>query len=428
MQKPDFAQTSISPAPISPAPLPPAPLPTPSGLGAFRDGLLLSALDRRLSAKVVGRLVLTLPSGRSHVIGTSGDIAEVSVLSFQAVWKCMRRGTIGFADAYLVGEVSTPDLGAVFRFFIDNRPILSAEGRGAFQVRAADKTVHRNRANTREGSKRNISDHYDLGNDFYALWLDAGMSYSSGIYLAPDTTLDASQTVKYDAILDALELNGGESVLEIGCGWGGFVEAAAARGANVKAITISERQRAYTADRIVAAGGRWPGRASVRFCDYRDTTGTFDRVASIEMVEAVGAEHWPKYFQTLHDRLVPGGIAAIQAISIREASFDNYAAKADFIQRFIFPGGMLPTPSHLRRHAQDAGLVCDDVQTFGSSYARTLDEWRRRFHEQWPQIEALGFDDRFRKLWDYYLAYCEAGFQRGVVDVGIYKYRRPVVA
>lgn len=393
---------------------------------SLRDGLALNLVERLLSSRVRGRLDLRLPSGRALQLGCGSPHAQVWFKSWGAVTRCMRRGTIGFAEGHFRGEIETGELLNVFSWFIDNRSVLEGAGRGTFQVRKADRDYHRNRANTRDGSRENISSHYDLGNDFYAHWLDAGMAYSSGIYLAPDATLDDAQSRKFEGILDTLELEAGDKVLEIGCGWGGFAEAAADRGANVHAITISQRQLEYTRERIAAR--ELNDRVDAEFRDYRDTTGQYDKVASIEMIEAVGQENWKQYFDIIFQRLKPGGTAAIQAITIRETSFDNYVRKPDFIQRYIFPGGVLPTKSHIYSHAADAGLTVETSALFGMSYAKTLQDWRRLFHAQWDQIEQLGFDDRFKRMWDYYLAYCEAGFERGVVDVGIYKFRRPVVA
>lgn len=388
----------------------------------MRDRILLAVVNRAVAGELNGRMHITLPSGHGRTLGTSGDTAGVWFKTVSSVMACVQRGTLGFAEGVIDGDIEVSDLGAVFRFFIDNRAALNRAGRGLFQVRAADKSYHADRNNSRDGSRRNISEHYDLGNDFYALWLDPGMAYSSGIYLAPDATLDDAQACKYNAVLRALDIQPGERVLEIGCGWGGFVEAAADAGAEVRAITISQRQLAYTKNRLATRGQG--DRAEAVFEDYRDTTGTFDKIASIEMIEAVGAEHWSTYFETICDRLRSGGSAVIQAITIREDSFADYMAKPDFIQRYIFPGGVLPTKTHLKDHAAAAGLSFEMVTTFGASYARTLGEWRRRFHAQWPQIEALGFDGRFRRLWDYYLTYCEAGFEKGVIDVGIYRFTR----
>ncbi len=394
----------------------------------MRDRLFLSLVHRMLHHRVDGRLTLTLPSGACRVIGRHGDHAEVRIHHLRSVLRAMRRGTLGFAEAVLQGEMSSPDLEAVFGFFIDNRLKLEAAGRGAFRVRGADISYHVGRANTRSGSRENIAAHYDLGNDFYAAWLDPGMAYSSGLYLAPDATLVDAQDAKYEAVLSALDLRRGHRVLEIGCGWGGFAEAAVRRGADLTAITLSARQLAYTRARMSGIQPAPESSPDIAYRDYRDTEGTYDRIASIEMIEAVGAEHWQTYFDTLKDRLAEKGVAVIQAITIRESSFATYSARPDFIQRYIFPGGMLPTKTHLRRHAEAAGLSFETTCSFGPDYARTLRAWQTRFNDQWPQISAMGFDERFRRLWNYYLSYCAAGFDRGVIDVGIYKFRRPGVA
>ncbi|MEM9027532.1 MAG: cyclopropane-fatty-acyl-phospholipid synthase family protein [Pseudomonadota bacterium] len=402
------------------------PVPEPLGLGALRDELLLQLCARALSDRLDGRITLNLPSGRARTFGSGELHAELYLRSFGVLWSALRRGALGFAEAYLNQDVDTPDLANVFRFFVRNRRSLEQSGRGLFHVRRTDVAYHKSRANTRAGSRRNIADHYDLGNDFYAHWLDPGMAYSSGIYLAPDMTLADAQAAKYAEVLAAMELAADDHVLEIGCGWGGFIEAAAKIGARVDAITVSQRQLNYTQARLQQAA--LCNRATARFQDYRDAQGTYDKIASIEMIEAVGEDHWSTYFKTLYSRLKPGGIAVVQAISIRDESYPDYRRKPDFIQRYIFPGGMLPTKAILHEQAAAVGLTSETWREFGASYARTLAEWRRHFHDQWPQISALGFDDRFKRLWDYYLTYCEVGFATGVIDVGIYRFHRPLVA
>jgi cyclopropane-fatty-acyl-phospholipid synthase len=281
---------------------------------------------------------------------------------------------------------------------------------------------HRSRSNTRAGSRANISAHYDLGNAFYRLWLDPSMTYSSALYASPHQSLETAQHAKCDRILDALELQSGQRLLEIGCGWGHFAMRAAERGAQVTGLTLSQEQL-QEAQSLAERSGQ-NERTEFRLQDYRDTTETYDRIASVEMIEAVGEENWPDYFKTLHDRLTAGGTAVLQAITIDEAIYDTYRAKADFIQRYIFPGGTLPTHALIEQHAQAAGLTFETVELFGASYAKTLAEWRRNFHAAWPEIAKLGFDERFKRMWDYYLAYCEAGFERGTCDVGIYRLRK----
>ena len=351
----------------------------------------------------------------------SDQEADLSLCSYRAFWRTLRRGPIGFADAYVDGEIESDDLVSLFRFFVDNRMRLHRAGRGRFQVHAEDRSFHRTRANTREGSRANIAAHYDLGNDFYRLWLDPSLTYSSGLYTSPDQTLEDAQSAKYETVLTALDLATGQHVLEIGCGWGAFACRAAERGAHVTGLTLSREQQ--SAAREVASARGLDGRINLRLEDYRDVDGVYDRIVSIEMIEAVGEENWPRYFATLRDRLAPGGTIVLQAITIDEALFDNYRSRADFIQRYIFPGGLLPTHSRIVQHARAAGLDVERLHAFGPSYARTLVAWRQRFQANWPAIRALGFDERFRRMWNYYLDYCQAGFEHGTVDVGIYRLR-----
>jgi cyclopropane-fatty-acyl-phospholipid synthase len=286
-----------------------------------------------------------------------------------------------------------------------------------------DRLIHALRFNSRRGSRRNISAHYDLGNAFYETWLGESWFYSSGIYESESATLEDAQRVKCAHIVEALKLDGSQSLLEIGCGWGGFALAAAPHTSRIRAITISEEQLAH-ARKVVQARGL-ADRVNVVFEDYRDTQGQFDRLVSIEMIEAVGESNWGRYFGALSDRLKPGGIGVLQAITIAPAYFDTYRRTPDFIQRYIFPGGMLPTVAKMEERANAAGLRFETVETFGQSYARTLAAWRTQFLDAWPRIAAQGFDERFRRMWLYYLGYCEAGFSRGTIDVGLYRVIKP---
>jgi cyclopropane-fatty-acyl-phospholipid synthase len=273
-------------------------------------------------------------------------------------------------------------------------------------------------ANTKTGSRRNIAFHYDLGNDFYRTWLDASMTYSSALYSRPDQGLEAAQERKLARILALLEMEEGHRVLEIGCGWGDLAARLAKSGCHVTGLTLSKEQLAHA--RALAQAEGIAGRTDLRLQDYRDVGGRYDRVVSIEMLEAVGERYWPTYFSTVRERLAPGGRAVLQVITIDEERFKTYRRSADFIQRYIFPGGMLPTRSIVAREAAQAGLRLVAEETFGASYALTLAEWRRRFFAAWPAIERLGFPPAFRRLWEYYLCYCEAGFRAGVIDVGLY--------
>jgi cyclopropane-fatty-acyl-phospholipid synthase len=398
-------------------------IPRSATLARLRDDLALSVVARAL-AGLDGSLALTLPSGRTGVIGRGPDVrAALALRSYALLWRSIRRGTLGFADAYLSGDVETHDLSAVFQFFIDNRETLTRTSRGLMRGRRADRLFHHGRANTRDGSRRNIAAHYDLGNAFYGLWLDDSMMYSSGIYRNPEDDLEVAQRTKIGVVLDALNITAGRRVLEIGCGWGEMAIAMARAGADVAAITVSREQHNLARQRVLAAGVQ--DRVDVRFEDYRDVAGSFDRIVSIEMIEAVGQENWPVYFSRLRDLLMPGGTAVVQAITIREQSFESYRARPDFIQRYIFPGGMLPTKTALAEEGAAAGLGFETICTFGASYARTCADWLQRFEANWSDIAALGFDERFRRMWRYYLQYCEAGFSRGVIDVGLYRFTKP---
>ena len=382
-------------------------------------------LTANLAGRTKGRLSVRLPSGAEIALGsaTIGPSAQITLKTHGAIYKTLLRGQIGFAESYIAGDFDSDSLIDLFDYYVENEAALAAAAPALVGSRWIDRLFHRRRTNTRSGSRRNIAAHYDLGNDFYRLWLDADLNYSSGIYLSPLASLDDAQAEKHRRILWALELSPEHALLEIGCGWGAFAEAAARACRSVTGITISQQQYDIAQARLQRAG--LASRAAIRFQDYRDTPGSFDRIVSIEMIEAVGEEHWGTYFRTLSDRLNSGGKAVIQAITIREDLFDSYRRNPDFIQRYVFPGGMLPTTSAMARHAQEAGLAFETVETFGSSYARTIADWRARFDAAWPCISELGFDERFRRIWTYYLAYCEVGFARGTIDVGLYRLTKP---
>ncbi|MDP2780943.1 cyclopropane-fatty-acyl-phospholipid synthase family protein, partial [Devosia sp.] len=258
----------------------------------------------------------------------------------------------------------------------------------------------------------------------YGQWLDPSMTYSSAVFTSGDQSLEEAQREKYRRVADMAGVTEGSSVLEIGCGWGGFAETVAKDyRANLRGITLSAEQLKYGRERLAKQG--LDEFATLVFEDYRHTEGQFDHIGSIEMIEAVGEDNWDSYFQTVHDRLKPGGTAAIQAITINEADFDGYKSGPDFIQRYIFPGGMLLTKTVMREFGEKYDLVLENVDTFRLSYAKTLRLWRERFLERWPMIAPLGYDEEFKRKWVYYLSYCEAGFAEGSIDVGIYQYRRP---
>ena len=388
------------------------------------ERIIVKAASRLLPTSFKGKLDLTLPSGRTLTIGgaTPGETADLTLKNFKVIWAGIRRAQLGFFERYLAGDVESKNPTAFFRFYLQNRSGLDNAATFFFPS-FIDMIWHKKRDNNRDGSKENISSHYDLGNAFYKLWLDDTMSYSSAVFDERTNSLEAAQTLKYQRVMDMAEIKSGSSVLEIGCGWGGFAEEAIKAGATVRGITLSKEQLAFAKDRLENQG--LGNKAELVFEDYRDTKGTFDAIASIEMIEAVGEPHWPEYFKTLYQRLKPGGAAAVQGITIREDNFDAYQSGVDFIQRYVFPGGMLLTKDIMREQSQKAGLLLEKMECFGLSYAETLKQWRLRFEAAWPKIKPLGFDERFKKLWTLYLCYCEAGFAEGIIDVGIYKIRKP---
>jgi len=378
-------------------------------------------LARLLEGLRYGSLSVTLPSGQKFVRVGGEPGPEASVVLHR--WRALRRlfigGDIGFAQAWIDGDCSSLDLTALIRLAARNLHGLGDATQGSFFSRLAFRLRHLLNANTRRGSARNIIAHYDLGNDFFRVWLDEAMVYSSALWDSSTPTLEAAQSRKIERVRDLLEIKGGERILEIGCGWGTLAARLAEAGAaRVTALTLSPAQLDFARDFATARGSA--SLADFRLQDYRDVEGRFDRIVSIEMAEAVGEAWWPAYFGKIAHCLEPGGRAVLQVITVAEEHFDDYRRGVDFIQRYIFPGGCLASKTVLRQQFERAGLRLVSHETFGLSYARTLAEWRRRFHTRWPEIAALGFDDRFRRLWDYYLSYCAAGFLEGVSDVGLY--------
>jgi len=373
-----------------------------------------------------GCLNVTLPDGSRRVFGHAdgqGPCGTVTLKRRRALRRFALGGDLGLAASYIDGDWTSPDLTAVFDVAIANENSPMVWSAGTMFSRAVNRIKHLSRANTRWGSRRNIAYHYDLGNAFYSKWLDPTMTYSSAYYADPAMSLEQAQVAKYDRILELGEIGPGHKVLEVGSGWGGFACHAAGRGSEVHGITVSREQLAHSEERAGRSNAAVAPRFS--FLDYRDTQGSYDRIVSIEMLEAVGERNWPDYFAMLRDRLKPGGIAVVQVITIDDGRFAAYRKGADFIQRYIFPGGVLLSPSVMRRLSGAAGLVQDETEFFRLSYARTLAEWNRRFQKAWPDVADLGFDMPFKRMWEYYLSYCEAGFKAGNIDVGLFKIRRP---
>ena len=373
-----------------------------------------------------GQIVIQTPSGEAiHCMGTRpGPTARLNLRRWRAVWRLLMGGDIGFAEAYMDGDWSTPDLTALIELAALNHETMKPSLNGSGFARLVNRLSHLRRNNTKRRSQRNIQAHYDLGNQFYAAWLDPGMTYSSGFYAEAETTLERAQIAKQDMVIDALALAGDERVLEIGFGWGGLAARLAREyGCHVTGLTLSPAQREHAIENI--GDDCAPGSVDFLLRDYRDAEGTYDRIVSIEMLEAVGKDYWSTYFATIRDRLRPGGTTVLQVITMAQDRYADYEGGADFIQRHIFPGGMLPSDSVMRARIAGAGLVLDGVKTFGASYARTLADWRFRFQRVWPRLTSMGFDERFKRKWEYYLSYCEAGFRAGALDVGLYCFHRP---
>ena len=403
-----------------------------SGWWAKRQQQMLAKVLAPLSNAAKGVLSLNLPNGSSIEFGEQRcDRLNpvVSLHNWQAVRKAFTGGSVGWSEAYMDGDWDSPDLAILIEWIAVNEAhfggmLDSGKVEGLIQ-----KWRHRRNANSKRGSRRNISYHYDLGNDFYQHWLDPSMTYSAAYYTSEKQSLKAAQFAKYQRLIDLLDVKDGDHILEIGCGWGGFAEQICQQKAvKLHGITLSERQLEFAEQRLsnLDAGGASKGSAEFSLTDYRDTKGQYDHIVSIEMLEAVGEKYWPTYFETLYQRLKPGGRAAIQIITIDEARFAGYSAQPDFIQTYIFPGGMLPSPERFRAEAATAGLSLKDEEAFGLGYARTLREWATSFHQHWAEIVPLGFDQRFKRMWDYYLGYCEGGFRGKSIDVYQFVLEKPL--
>jgi len=374
------------------------------------------AVLRMLQQLEHGRLVVQTPGGRTLAFGDGSPQATIRLANWNVCAATLARGDIGFAECWIDGDWETDSLADLLSVLVLNRRAIDRALYGSWWGQLAYRLRHAFNRNSRAGSRRNIHAHYDLGNAFYREWLDPGMTYSSALYEGDASrSLEAAQDAKYRRILDQLGLRPGARVLEIGCGWGGFAEAAARDGLQVTGLTLSTEQLAWASDRLAQAG--LADRASFALRDYRDEAGRYDAIVSIEMFEAVGERYWPGYFETLRRCLVPGGRAVVQTITIDEPLFERYRRSTDFIQQYVFPGGMLPSVSAFRQGARAAGLANTEHFAFGEDYARTLRLWREAFIAKLPEVTALGFDRRFARTWEFYLAYCEAGFAHGNTDV-----------
>lgn len=374
----------------------------------------------RLCSRIqYGTLTFRLPDGRNIVfegVEERDAKAEIIVKDFNFARRSLFGGDIGFFESYADGEWETPDLSACLYLFARNADHVQEVFKASTIVSFFQNIHHQFNKNTRAGSRRNIIAHYDLGNSFYEKWLDPTMTYSSARFLKPGEDLSAAQIEKYRSLAQSIDLKPGETVLEIGSGWGGFAEFAAKEvGAKVTGLTLSPSQYEYARERIFRQGLN--DKVEFRLQDYRDVPDTFDKVASIEMFEAVGQHYWQTYFDKVRAILKPGGVAGLQIITIADRFFDHYIKSTDFIQRYVFPGGELPSPKVLDDLIAKAGLSLRSVSEFGDDYARTLRDWHDRFLARWDEIRPLGFDERFKKLWEFYLSYCEAGFKAGTTNV-----------
>ncbi len=372
-----------------------------------------------------GILLLRTPDGNSFKI-TAGKKGPTGILILQN-WGLPRRaasgGSIGIAESYIDGEWDSPDVTQLLELVSLNVEVYEDMANQGWLQNMVESIRHWFHENTPSGSKRNIAAHYDLGNEFYKLWLDPSMTYSSAIFADGANSLESAQNDKYRSLAKRAGITPDSHVLEIGCGWGGFAEFVAREiGAKVTGLTISREQLEFARRRIAKAGLN--EKVDFKFQDYREETGKYDQVASIEMFEAVGEKYWPIYFEKVHDCLKKGGTAGLQIITIEDKSFESYRRRPDFIQRYIFPGGMLPSPSALAKVTGKSGLLLESERIFPQDYARTLHEWRLKFWEKWDEIKTLGFDHRFKRMWEFYLYYCEAGFRTEGIDVRQMFYRR----
>lgn len=373
-----------------------------------------------------GILDFKMPDGRIFRAKAkgAGPVAELHIHNPDVFARLIREGDLGFCDAYLDQWWTTPDLMAFMDLIHADNDELYDGFPGMVFVRAYERMRHWLNSNTKKQAKKNISYHYDLGNEFYSEWLDETMTYSSAKFENGQESLEKAQIAKYASMVDQMGVKPGDHVLEIGCGWGGFAEyAAKERGLRVTGLTISKEQLKYAQDRMKRAGVA--DMVELKLQDYRDETGHYDGIASIEMFEAVGEKYWPTYFNTVRDRLKPGKQATLQIITIQDKRFEIYRKSVDFIQKYIFPGGMLPSPTALRDEVRKAGMDVVGSIEFGESYSQTLRRWHEVFNDRWDRIIDMGFDDRFRRMWNFYLCSCAATFHSGNCDVTQITIQRP---
>lgn len=381
---------------------------------SFKTKLFLKIMEQIQ----VGHFVLTMPDGevREYKGKTPGRRGHLIIKDFSGVSKIVASGDIGLAEAYRDGMVDSPDMTSLLLLCIENQNALEAVFRGNFFGMIYYRLRHYFRGNSRKGSKKNIEAHYDLGNNFYKLWLDPTMTYSAAIFKNADESLEQAQKNKYQRIIDTLQPKSSDHILEVGCGWGAFATMAATQtGCKVTCLTLSQEQHQYATELVRKMG--LESQVTIKICDYRDEVGTYDHIVSIEMIEAVGEEYWEQYFNMIETKLRPGGKAMLQSIYIVDDLFDNYRKSTDFIQQYIFPGGMVLAPQVFEKYSVKNNLEIKDFYKFGLDYAQTLNMWRKEFKEKYAQVKHIGFDDAFLKIWDFYYTYCEAGFLSRRIDV-----------
>ncbi len=397
-----------------------------AGLKNAMGNFIAKRFDSFLAGVSDGQLALTWPGGTTTYHGTKSEVASqnasVTLHSLQPIRQLATSGTVGFAESFMDGEWSTDSLHNLFHLIMRNEASVHPAIAGSFRSRVSRFFKHWQNRNSKAGSQRNIAYHYDLGNNFYKLWLDESMNYSSGLYHCDSDTLATAQKNKMAKVLEMMQPEQGSSVLEVGCGWGALANYIATHArVNVEGISLSSEQLAFAVKHNRLSGDAGYGMTTFRHQDYREVDSSYDHIMSIEMFEAVGEQYWETYFQQLQRLLKKEGSAVLQVITIDESRFEKYRKQPDFIQRYIFPGGMLPTRTHLAKLANKAGFEIEQSHWFGESYARTLFDWRQRFEAVQRSIESEGFDERFLRMWRYYLMYCETGFTFGTTDVGLLK-------
>ena len=380
----------------------------------FKTKLFFKIMDRIK----IGHFVLHLPNGevRNYHGKTEGRRGELIIKDYASIAKIFSSGDIGLAEAYRDGMIDSPDMTSLLLLCIENQNAFETIFRGNFFGMIYYRLRHLFRGNSRKGSKKNIEAHYDLGNSFYQLWLDPTMTYSSAIFKNKDESLEEAQKNKYQRIIDTIKPKASDHILEVGCGWGGFATMAATQtGCKVTCLTLSQEQYQYATELVRKMG--LESQVNIKICDYRDETGTYDHVVSIEMIEAVGEEYWEQYFNMIESKLRPGGKAMLQSIYIIDELFDGYRKSTDFIQQYIFPGGMVLAPQVFEKYSIKNNLEIKDFYKFGLDYAQTLNLWRKEFKQKYAEVKEIGFDESFLKIWDFYYTYCEAGFLSRRIDV-----------